>query len=88
MTYVYSHHARNRMRLYGITREEIRDCAENPGWHEVEPVDRGVYHHTWVNALQKVWKRRAGKYLYVLYTDEGDKRVIIATGPRNETTKE
>jgi hypothetical protein len=48
------------MRLYGITREEIIECVENPAWHEVEPVDRGVYQHAWIDAFEKVWKRRFG----------------------------
>ena len=81
-------HTRNRMRLYGVTDEDIQDCIENPEWVGVERTDSKVYIHAFSDGAKVNWKRREGRWLEVIYVDEGDDRVIITSGPRDDEPPE
>ena len=65
-------HARNRMRLYDITVEEVQRVLANP-----ERVLGGAFER------QHAWKRRAhGSWLRVTFKDEGTRRVVITVTPK------
>ena len=65
-------HARNRMRRYQISQEEVIGYIAQPEWDETE--DDG---HT-----QIAWVRKAGLYLKIVYSIEDGDVVVITVGPR------
>jgi hypothetical protein len=79
-----SRHARNRMRLYGVTRDDVLACLENPDKHATEVTGEKSYQHAWMNAVDIQWKRRTGEFLEVVYVVEVGVHVIITLGPRDE----
>jgi hypothetical protein len=76
------------MRLYGVTRDDVLDCIENPEWQEREAANSKVYVHAFSDGALISWRRRAGRWLEVIYVDEGEDRVIITLGPRDDDPPE
>ena len=79
-----SRHARNRMRLYGVTRDDVVACLDRPDAGATEISGEKSYEHAWMDAVDIQWKRRTGKFLEVVYVVEDGVHVIITLGPRDE----
>ena len=75
MEVYFTRHARNRMRLYEITEEDVRAALADP-----EQVTAGAFER------QHAWKRRAqGSWVRVTFKDEGIRRVVITVTPKRES---
>ena len=88
MSLQFRRHARNRMRLYGATEADVIDAIDRPEWTESEVTPSKVFIHVFSDGAKIAWKRRIGRWLEVIYVDEGDDRVIITMGPRNNDPPE
>ena len=88
MNLKFGRHPRNRMRLYGITREDVLDCIQDPAWVDIERTESKVYVHAFSDGAKVHWRRREGRWLEVIYIDEGDDHVIITVGPRDDEPPE
>lgn len=64
----FTRHARNRMRLHGISESEAESVISEPDF--IEPSIEGR-----LNA----WKKASEKYLRVTYKEEDDKILVIST---------
>ena len=64
-------HAKNRMRMHGITEAEINAAVESPDFTEPS-----------VEGRVNVWKKTGDKFLRVTYRDEG--RILIITAVKRE----
>jgi hypothetical protein len=76
------------MRLYGVTQTDVTDCIDNPEWSQHEVTPSKVFVHAFADRAGIRWKRRVGHWLEVIYIDEGDNRVIITVGPRDDDPPE
>ena len=66
-TIKYTRHARNRMRLHGITEDDVESAIEKPAYLEPSIAGR-------LNA----WLEMAGKFLRITYREEGNRFSIIS----------
>jgi len=67
-------HAKNRMRLYEITAEEIHVTLREP-----DQVTEGAY------GRRQAWKRGPhGQWLRVTFVDEGTRRIVITITPTRQ----
>jgi hypothetical protein len=66
-TIKYTRHARNRMRLHGITEDEVELAIKKP--EHLEPSIEG---------RSNAWIETSGKFLRVTYKEKGDRFPIIS----------
>ena len=64
-------HAKNRMRMHGITEAEIDSAIERPDFTEPS-----------VEGRINVWKKIGDRFLRVTYKDEG--RILIITAVKKK----
>lgn len=65
-------HARNRMRLYDVAMDDVREALQHPD--QVLP-GSAEYRHAWRRSSRGGWLR-------VTFTDEGARRVVITVTPK------
>ena len=67
----FTRHARNKMRLYGITEEQVAIILQAPD-------------HLMNGGEQRwnAWRQMGTRWLSVTYTDEAARRVVITVTPR------
>jgi len=74
MELYFTRHARNRMRLYEISQEEVRAALEH-----AEEVTAGAF------GRQHAWKRGVhGRWLRVTFRDEPARRIVITVTPKQK----
>jgi hypothetical protein len=66
-TIKYTRHARNRMRLHGITEDEVELAIKKP--EHLEPSAEG---------RSNTWIETSGKFLRVTYKEEENRFLIIS----------
>jgi len=66
-TIKYTRHARNRMRLHGITEDEVESAIEKP-----------AYLGPSIGGRLNAWVGMAGKFLRVTYKEEGNRFLVIS----------
>ena len=65
-TIKYTRHARNRMRLHGISETDVELAMRKPEY--LEPS---------VGGRSNAWVKISGKFLRVTYKEEGDRLLVI-----------
>ncbi len=74
MELYFTRHARNRMRLYEISQEEVREVLDHS-----EEVTAGAF------GRQHAWKRGVhGRWLRVTFRDEPARRIVITVTPKQK----
>jgi len=63
----YTRHARNRMRLHGITEDDVESAMEKPAY--LEPSIEG---------RSNAWLEITGKFLRVTYKEEENSFLVIS----------
>jgi hypothetical protein len=67
-----SRHARNRMRKFSVSPEEVRQVLEDPEFRQASEKGR-----------QNAWRKRADRYIRVTYVEETERTVVVTVTLRD-----